>query len=228
MGSDSAIGHVKLGDIAKPFMISGRAEDQKIAEGDFVKLECGAIIYNYSSNIVWTKDGVPVEELPDVLVEETNTKFSWRKTITWKQISKREDGVYECEVQPKELGGLAESDQVVINVFDTKSPMIYSNFNQTVMQQSLGDSLKLDCLVSGLPTPNLLWYKNDEVFTVDEPNSEENTMQRIMIDNANSSITFTVLRLEDAGTYKCHATNRVGSDFKEVTLEIPSKNEIYS
>lgn len=204
-------------------MISGKRDDQRIAEGDILRLECGAIIYNYSSNIVWLRDGVPVEQFANIVVEETNTKYSWRKTISWKSIGLDDKGNYECEAYSRQdPSEVSDSDQVFLQIHGTQVPEISSNFNHSVMQQSLGDSLKLDCLVSGLPVPSLLWYKDDELFSIDE-NSEENTMQRIMIDNSNSSITFTVLRLEDAGTYKCVAWNRVGSDFKEVRLEIPSK-----
>lgn len=224
LGSDFTTGQVKLGDLEKPFMISGKKDDLKIAEGDSLKLECGAIIYNYTSKIVWLKDGEPVEQFPNIIVEETNTKYSWRKTISWKSISKEDNGNYECEAYSRDelVAEPIETDQVYIQVHDMQAPEISSNFNQSVMQQSMGDSLKLDCLVSGLPVPTLLWYKNDELFTIDEV-SEDNTMQRIMIDNANTSIHFTVLRLEDAGTYKCVAWNRVGTDLKEVHLEIPSK-----
>lgn len=204
-------------------MISGLREDQRIAAGDFLRLECGAIIYNYSSNIVWRKDGEVIESLDNLVVEDTNTKFSWRRTLTWRQIAKEDEGVYECEVSVKDVHQAPESLQVAIAVHATQSPVISSNFNQSVMQQSLGDSLKLDCLVSGLPTPQLLWYKDDEIFAIDEVLSEDNSLQRIMIDSSNSSITFSVLRLEDAGTYKCVAWNRVGSDFKSVQLEIPSE-----
>lgn len=224
LGSASETGQVKLGDIAQPFMISGLRDEQKIAIGDFIRLECGAIIYNYSSDIKWRKDGEPVENISDLVVEDANTKFSWRKTITWKQITKEDEGVYDCEVAVRGSEDLLETRQVAIAVHDAQSPVITSNFNQSVMQQTLGSSLRLDCLVSGLPVPSLLWYKNDEIFVIEEVASDDNSMQRIMLDNSNSSITFSVLKLEDAGTYKCVTWNRVGSDFKEVQLEIPSKS----
>lgn len=224
LGTEHSIGYVKLGDLERPFMVSGIRSDQRIAEGDNVRLECAAIIYNYSSNVVWLRDGVPVDQFADIVVEETNTNFSWRKAITFKQIQHENDGIYTCEVFEKGLeeNDPVEKETVVITVHDTEVPTIITNFNQSVMQHSLGGSVKLDCLVSGLPTPSLLWYKNDELFSVDDSNVE-NTMQRIMIENNNSSIMFSVLRLEDAGTYKCVALNRVGGDFKEVKLEIPSE-----
>lgn len=223
LGSDFASSQVKLGDLTRPFMISGMKDDQRLAQGDFLKLECGAIIYNYSSNIIWRKDGNIIENVGDVVIEDANTKYSWRKTLTWNKLSKEDEGVYECEVYIKDSDEISESLQIPIAVHDTRSPIIFANFNQSVMQHSLGDSLKLDCLVSGLPVPTLLWYKNDEIFIIDELAPDDNSLQRVMIDNSNSSITFSVLRLEDAGTYKCFAENRVGHDSKTVQLEIPSK-----
>lgn len=222
LGSDVASGQVKLGDLPRPFVVSGLHEEHKIADKDYVKLECGAIIYNYSSNIIWRKGDEVIQNMGNVIVEETNTKYSWRKTLTWKQISKEDDGIYECEVTSKDSDEIFERLQVVIAVHDAQLPIITPNFNQSVMQQSLGDSLKLDCLVSGLPVPQIVWYKNDEIFIIDGVHSDDNSLQRIMIDNSNTSITFTVLRLEDAATYKCEAWNRVGRDYKSVQLEIPS------
>lgn len=221
-GSDNASGQVKIGDLPSPFTVSGLKDDRRIAAGDFLRLECGAIIYNYSNNIVWRKDGEVIENTDNVFVEETNTEFSWRKALTWKQIAKEDEGVYECEVSVKDPHSAPESLQVALQVHVTQVPIISSNFNESVMMLSLGDALKLDCLVSGLPTPQLLWYKDDEIFVIDEVNSDDNSLQRIM-HSSNSSITFSVLRLEDAGTYKCVAWNRVGSDFKSVQLDIPSE-----
>lgn len=225
LGSDHGTGYVKLGDLERPFMVTGIRNDQKIAAGDFVRLECGAIIYNYSSNVVWLRDGVPMDHFADITVEENNTKFSWRKSITFKQIEHENEGIYTCEVYEKgfEESEPVDKEQVVIKVHDAEVPTIITNFNQSVMQHSLGGSVKLDCLVSGLPAPSLIWYKNDEVFSIEDSGFENNTMQRIMIDNGNSSIMFNVLRLEDVGTYKCVAWNRVGEDFKEVKIEIPSE-----
>jgi Immunoglobulin domain/Immunoglobulin I-set domain len=222
LGSDNATGHVKLGDLSRPFIISGLEDEQKIAKGDYVKLECGAIIYNYTSAIVWRKDGDVIETVDGLTVDENNTKFSWRKTITWRTISKADSGIYECEVIPKDIDALPEKLQISIVVHDTQEPVIISNFNESVIAHAVGDSFTLECLlVSGLPLPSLTWYKNDEQFTIDENNSE-----RIKLDKGNSSVSFKVLIPDDAGTYKCFASNRVGEDSKSVQLEIPSESLI--
>lgn len=223
LGSDSADAKVKLGDLPQPFLISGLDEDQKIAQGDLVKLKCAAIIYNYSSEIAWTRDGEVVVGNDNVKVEENHTTFSWRKTLTWRAISKEDDGIYQCEVFNRSDTDTSETKQVAIKVLDAEAPMITANFNQSRMVQVVGQSLRLDCLVSGLPTPNLLWYKDDEIFTPSESSSNETTMQRVMIENNNQTLDFKVLTPEDNGKYKCVAMNRIASDFKELELEIPSE-----
>lgn len=216
-----------LGDLSAPFLISGLKEDHKIAEGDFIRLECGAIVYNYTNEVVWRKDGGIIESSEHVTVEEANTKYSWRKALTWKQISSNDNnGVYECEAVSKDPLVGHQSHTIAISVHDTQAPIITANFNQSRMQQSLGDSLKLDCLVSGLPVPNLIWYKNDAVFSVEEISLGDSTMQRVMMEQDNTSIVFTVLKLEDEGTYKCVAWNRVGQDFRSIELEIPSESPL--
>lgn len=224
-GFDNAVGHVQLGDLERPFMISGLGDDQKVAIGDYIKLECGAIIYNYSSTIVWRKDGMLAENIEDLIVEDTNTKFSWRKAITWKQIQKEDAGIYECESSMKDNEDVKETLHLAIAVHEAEAPVITTNFNQSVLVQTLGATLKLDCLVSGLPVPSLTWMKDGINFIIDRNASDEG-MQRIMVDNENTSITFTVLKLEDVGSYRCVANNRVGSDFKEVQIEIPSELEL--
>lgn len=212
LGSATETAQVKVIDLAQPFMISGLRDEQKIAIGDYVRLECGANIYDYSRDIKWRKDFEPVENTSDLVVEDAKTKFSWSKAITWKQITKEDDGIYECEVAMKGSEDFSETRQVTIAVHNAQSPVITSNFNQSVTQQSLGSSLRLNCLVTGLPVPSLMWYKNDKIFITN------------MFDNSNSSLVFSVFKLEDAGTYKCVTENRVGSDFKEIQLEIPSES----
>jgi FMS-like tyrosine kinase 1 len=216
LGSDNASGQVKVGDLSRPFMVMGLEDDQKIAEGDSVRLECGAIIYNYTSSIVWRKDGDVIEEQ----TEENNTKFSWRKSITWRSISKQDSGIYECEVTPKDPEAQTETIQIPVSVMDTQKPLIISNFNQSVITHAVGDSFTLDCLVTGLPVPSLKWYKDDQNFVIDESNAE-----RISFETGNTSIYFKVLISEDAGTYKCVAFSRVGEDVRSVQLEIPSESK---
>jgi len=223
-GSDKAVGQLMLGDLPQSFFLTGIDDDHKIAEGDQLKLECGAAIYNHSSEIKWYKDGEPIENFPHLDVADTSTKYSYRRSIIWESITKDDEGIYECEVYHKndsETGDVEEhniqkeQEQVVIKVHTPILPLITSNFNQSVIRQPLGEALRLECFVGGLPTPNLIWYKDDELFVVSENNSN-----RISMDSKNETIYFTVLTMDDAGKYKCDGRNRIGSDHRSVEIEV--------
>jgi Immunoglobulin domain len=201
-------------------MIWGLEDEQKVAIGDYVKLHCGVIIYNYTSEIVWRKDGDVIEDIDGRNVEENNTKFSWRKSVTFKSISKDDSGVYECEVIPKDTDASPERILISIKVQDTQAPEITTNFNESVITHAVGDSFTLECIVKGLPVPSLLWYKDDNIFVISEHNAE-----RINFDATNSTVYFKVLIPDDAANYKCVAWNRVGSEHKSVVLEIPSESQ---
>lgn len=67
-----------------------------------------------------------------------------------------------------------------------------------------GNSLKLQCDISGRPPPEVVWLKNDK--------PAENIKQ-IKIDNVSGLCTLKIksLKPEHSGTYRCLATNAAGS-----------------
>lgn len=217
LGSGIGSANVMRGDLAKPFMIIDKHEDRRIVEGDLIRLECGAIVYNYSNKIEWSKDDEPVEKSTNILVNYAKTKFSWRKSITLNPITKSDSGTYKCAAFSKETGKVIDSEQVLIHVIEPQAPKIFSNFNEILVEQQIGDSVTLTCQVSGIPDPNITWYKNGGIFaSKDNATYEENIKQRM-------SIILNDLQLEDAGTYECLAKNRVGLDSETIKLKISSK-----
>lgn len=191
-------------------------EEQKVAVGDEVTLECGAVIYNYSSNLHWNKNFEPILNTDDVTIVDSKTKYSWRKTISWKSVAKHDEGSYDCQVYP--IGSdLPEIKQISLRVFDPESPIITANFNDSFIKQAIGESLRLECFTTGLPVPLMKWYKNDDEFFI-----EDNTT-RISFNNDNMILDIQFLTAEDAGLYKCVSWNRIGTDSKTIELEIPSK-----
>jgi FMS-like tyrosine kinase 1 len=197
-------------------------EKQEIAEGDTVRLECGAIIYNHSDKIVWRKDGEELIESHRIRFDSPNTKFSYRKSLIWDNIAMEDSGTYECEVYRRDTEEYAASRIIQIEVHPSSPPSIIPNFNQTQISLPMGENLQLDCLLKGLPTPTISWYKNDEPFKVEENDLDENQRQRV-IQNDDFSITFYFLKPEDSGVYKCHAENRLGADEKQVELIVESE-----
>jgi len=155
-GEDKIEAKVQIVDLSAPLLISGIEEDQNIAIGDKVTLECGAIIYNFTDRIRWLKDEISVEERSDLHIKDSNTRFSYRKSLTFDTIKKEDEGEYKCEVYDKEKNEL-HSVAILVNLHEAQPPLVVTNFNQSKLSQPLGGTLTLDCFVSGLPIPSLSW-----------------------------------------------------------------------
>lgn len=218
IGISSKSGAVKIGELNAPFTVSGFPKNHKIAEGDSVIIECVAITYNCLDDLLWTKDGKVIEEVNGTRFENETFDYSFRKKISWTHINKNDEGTYRCEAYG--CGDINyksyETEPVSIKVYESKAPKITSICNQTTMLHSMGDMLIVNCTVTGLPVPILIWYKNDEIFEVKQMN--HSNRQDIIMSPDNSSITFNYLSVEDSGKYICVANSRIGVDKKEFEL----------
>ncbi|KAG5669305.1 hypothetical protein PVAND_017193 [Polypedilum vanderplanki] len=194
-------GFVKVIDLPKPFVLTGFSESHKIAIGDFVELECGAVKYDFSNSIQWMKDGKPIGYGEGILIKNSNTEYSWRKKLIFNSISHENVGKYECKSQninTKEFKTLS----VNIKVYDPIDISITTNFNETTITKIVDEVLTLECNVDGIPMPTLIWKKDDQIFNV----SEKDT--RVTMKNQNMNLTFASLRFKDSGKYECIAQNR--------------------
>lgn len=129
-------------------------------------------------------------------------------------IKARDEGQYECVI----ADFYNNSNSATADVTFVGKPVVLINFNESSVSSSFGDSLTIECFFTGLPDPNITWYKNDKVFF-----SADTTSAIIEHKNGSSSIVFESLEVEDAGTYKCVAKNLVGEDSKSVTIEVSGK-----
>ena len=156
IGEDKIEAKVQIVDLSAPLLVSGIDEDQNIAIGDKVTLECGAIIYNFTDRIRWLKHEIAVEERSDLHIKDSNTRFSYRKSLTFDTIKKEDEGEYKCEVYDKEKNEL-HSVAILVNLHENEPPMIITNFKQQNLSEYSGNSLTLKCFASGFPIPSLSW-----------------------------------------------------------------------
>lgn len=156
LGNTQTNGLVQISDLPEPFTIFS-LNNNEIADGDYVKLECGAIVYNYTHEISWLKDGEPVFDTDDkrITLSEQHTRFSWRKALIFQPINKNDEGFYKCEITDKNEE-FHERD-FPLKVHDVQAPVIMSNFNESVIVKPFGSSLTLECMFSGLPIASIQW-----------------------------------------------------------------------
>ncbi|MGH0140731.1 UNVERIFIED_CONTAM: hypothetical protein FKN15_072079 [Acipenser sinensis] len=80
-----------------------------------------------------------------------------------------------------------------------------------------GRLCRLDCKVSGLPTPDLLWLVNGK------PVLPDNTHKMLVRENGVHSLLIDPLIQSDAGTYTCIATNKAGQNSFCLELTVVAK-----
>lgn len=73
---------------------------------------------------------------------------------------------------------------------------------------------RFDCIVTGRPNPELLWYREGvQVF--------EDSLHKIVInEDGINSLIFDATHKKDAGLYTCIARNRGGEDRFQVRLNV--------
>ncbi|MEQ2168818.1 hypothetical protein GOODEAATRI_018680, partial [Goodea atripinnis] len=74
-----------------------------------------------------------------------------------------------------------------------------------------GEELLLECIAAGVPTPHITWTKNGEDLPV---------TSRMKVKNFNKMIQIPKASFEDAGDYKCAATNKLGYIEHTITVRV--------
>ncbi|XP_014803729.1 myotilin isoform X5 [Numenius arquata] len=80
-----------------------------------------------------------------------------------------------------------------------------------------GRFFRLDFKVSGLPTPDVMWYQNGRMVHQDQFH------KMIVSEKGFHSFIFEAVKSSDAGTYECVAVNRAGEASFTVKVEVIAK-----
>lgn len=146
---------MQVSDISEPLKIFGIDENKKIAVGDEIKLECRASKSDYMNNIQWLKNKAYISNGSELSIINLTTKFSYGSSLYFKAIRKRDEGEYTCEVLGKNQSEHSLSKN--LKIFDAQLPSIKSSFIQNEISKLTDESLRLECIADGLPTPVVTW-----------------------------------------------------------------------
>lgn len=94
-----------------------------------------------------------------------------------------------------------------------------TNLDAAEMKKSLGEPLRLLCKITGIPEPDIQWFKNDALITNDQNDT------RISIYEDKTMLDIKFMKIEDEGEFKCVGTNRIGSAEMTTNLKITSKSQ---
>lgn len=158
----------------------------------------------------WFKNGTPVQLSrrikADIIGDMCQLSFTETNTD--------DSGDYKCVVK-NDLGSASTEGELLVT-----KPIVAPEFNEKLksMQVSEGEPAQFDVRVSGNPEPNIAWFrgtqaiKNEGRFTVKTGEGDE--QHSLIIDETT---------LDDAGTYKCVASNEAGKATCRGELDVNEK-----
>ncbi|XP_022099227.1 hemicentin-2-like isoform X2 [Acanthaster planci] len=161
--------------------------DQRVIEGSSTQLTCRAEA-NPAPTVTWLFHGVP-------LVNDPKHSVYGNGDLTVRNLEKAQEGTYMCRAE-NTLGVQEASAFVVVLI-----PPDFAIY-PTDLTVQLGDSVLLDCIGTGDPTPVLQWLKDDQPLVL-----EWNVAVL-----ANLSLSLSNITKANLGTYTCLATSEAGTN----------------
>ncbi|XP_018563845.1 vascular endothelial growth factor receptor 1-like [Anoplophora glabripennis] len=216
-GNSSIIKGLHVSDISNGFAVFSLDKDVDVNEqdnsvtiikGDTTSVICGASDQNYS-DVTWFFKNKVLTNNDRYRLTNSSTRYSNKLELQMQQTDVSDSGLYSCRVLDK--NGKYLYRNMTFNVANPEQPQIINSTLQDEKEMNLPDRLVLYCKVFGVPKPVVKWYKNGVAFHTET--------KRIQISDNNEEITFLQTIVQDQGTYKCEATNRMGSTQKQGTVK---------
>ncbi|XP_054281240.1 cell adhesion molecule Dscam2-like [Macrosteles quadrilineatus] len=141
-------------------------------------------------SIAWAKDGQSLQS------------GNPSDTLKLGMVTKEDQGMYQCFVNNEHDSAQATAE---LRLGDTPPQITYRFIRQTIQP---GPLVSLKCVASGNPTPNIKWTLDGFAL----PQNERFVIGQYVPSHGDviSHVNITSVKVEDGGTYKCTATNRVG------------------
>ncbi|XP_077098908.1 cell adhesion molecule 2a isoform X4 [Siphateles boraxobius] len=194
-----------LGVPKKP-EINGLTKPAK--EGDHITLTCVTSGSKPAADVRWFRNEKEIKGAKEV--NASGKTFTVKSSLRL-QVDRQDDGVaYTCRVDHVALTATHEDTTQVLEVH--YAPIVNIIHSATLPQE--GQYLKLECVPKGNPSPDpVLWTKDGG----DLPDLDHMIVE-------GRELTFTSLNKTDNGTYRCEATNHLGTSHAEYKLVIYDPN----
>ncbi|NXD74922.1 HMCN2 protein, partial [Halcyon senegalensis] len=166
---------------APPRLLIGDGESHLMAvTNDSLRIPCRAT-GSPTPQIRWLKDGHPLGEQDGVMVSDDGG------ILLIARVGLGHEGLYIC--QGSNWAGVAQAE---VQVSVQEPPSIEpSAVDLAVLENS---TVSLECLASGLPAPDIAWYKGDEQLLAGPGRTLSRDGKLLEIQSA---------QLSDAGSYRC-------------------------
>ncbi|XP_030642448.1 matrix-remodeling-associated protein 5 [Chanos chanos] len=176
--------------------------------------------------IIWR---TPTKKLVDANYSfDRRMKVYTNGTLSIKSVTDKDEGDYLCVARNK-MG----DDYVLLKVNVMMKAAKIEHKQPKDHKVSYGGDLKVDCIASGLPNPEIRWSLPDGTMVNSVMQADDSGVRtrRYVVFN-NGTLYFNDVGKKEEGDYTCYAENQIGKDEMKVHIKVVSdaptiKNNTY-
>ncbi|XP_076858117.1 matrix-remodeling-associated protein 5 [Brachyhypopomus gauderio] len=184
-----------------------------VSYGGSLSLDCRAS-GNPEPRIIWR---TPLKKLIDAHYSfDHRMKVFGNGTLSIKSITDKDQGDYLCVARNK-MG----DDYVLLKVNVMMKAAKIEGKQLSNHKVQYGGDLKVDCIASGLPNPEIRWSLPDGTMVNSVMQSDNSGVRRrryVVFDNG--TLYFNYVGLKEEGNYTCYAENQMGKDEMKVQIKV--------
>lgn len=177
-----------------------------VNETDTIDLICESFNSLPMTNFNWINEN---ENSYQIIVEKDDRKDVFKTILRIDIIDESDNGSFECYLKND-----AGEDRKAIELLVQTAPQIdtiqikANEIENRVESNAIvveNDSITIDCIVDGFPSPKITWYKDQE---------------ELFSNRNESSLIFPNILENDTGQYQCLATNILGIASKNFHMRV--------
>ncbi|KAM4046177.1 matrix-remodeling-associated protein 5 [Anomaloglossus baeobatrachus] len=197
-----------------------------VSYGGTLRLECSAAGDPWP-RIMWR---LPSKRLVDSFFSfDSRIKTFANGTLIIYSVTEKDAGDYLCMARNK-LG----DDYLVLKVNVMMKAAKIQQKNDVDHKVIYGGDLKVDCVATGVPNPEISWSLPDGSMVNNVMQSDDSgaRSRRYVVFN-NGTLYFNEVGMKEEGDYTCYAVNQIGQDEMRVSVKVVAekaviKNKTYS
>uniref|UniRef100_A0A8C9UEI8 Myomesin 2 n=1 Tax=Serinus canaria TaxID=9135 RepID=A0A8C9UEI8_SERCA len=169
-----------------------------------IRLQCFLKYYNEEMKVSWCHRESKISS-------GEKMKIGGGEDVAWLQISEpteKDKGNYTFEIF-----GDKESYKRTLDLSGQDRGKVIGGLPDVVTIMD-GKTLNLTCTVFGNPDPEVVWFKNDKAFEIDEHYAYSLEQGKY------ASLTIKGVTSEDSGKYSIHVKNKYGGETVDVTVSV--------